>query len=69
MADVAKQFSGSTKGHVLVPGVGIVPPYVARVCELTWMCRTNAIPANIHPDDAGYAVIAAAIAAVLPPTL
>jgi lysophospholipase L1-like esterase len=69
MADVAKQFSGSTKGHVLVPGVGVVRPYVARVCELTWMCRINAAPANIHPDDAGYAVIAAAIVAVLPPTL
>jgi lysophospholipase L1-like esterase len=47
----------------------VVPPNVARVCELTWMCHVNALPANIHPDDAGYAVIAAAIAAVLPPSL
>ncbi|HEY5437978.1 MAG TPA: SGNH/GDSL hydrolase family protein [Acidimicrobiales bacterium] len=69
MADVAKQFSGATKGHVFVPGFGIAPPNVARVCALTWMCNGNAAPANIHPDDAGYAVIAAAIAAVLPPNL
>jgi lysophospholipase L1-like esterase len=69
MADVSKQFSGAAKGHVLVPGLGLVPPNVARVCELTWMCHLNSAPANIHPDDAGYAVIAAAIAAVLPPNL
>ncbi len=69
MADVAKQFSSATKGHVLLPGVGTVAPYVARVCALTWMCHVNSVPANIHPDDAGYAAIATAIAAVLPPNL
>ncbi|MEO9180651.1 MAG: SGNH/GDSL hydrolase family protein [Acidimicrobiales bacterium] len=69
MADVAKQFGGTTRGHVVVPGLGVVPPSVARVCALTWMCHVDSVRANIHPDDAGYAVIAAAIAAVLPPNL
>jgi lysophospholipase L1-like esterase len=39
----------------------------ARVCDLTWMCRPSPYGPNLHPDDAGYRVIARAILQVLPP--
>jgi lysophospholipase L1-like esterase len=34
---------------------------VARICTLTWMCRRH----NLHPDTAGYRLIAKAIADAL----
>ena len=68
MADVAKLFSLNAQGSVNMPGVGRVSGMVARTCELTWMCPRNGMRANIHPDDAGYLVIAEAIDAVVPPT-
>lgn len=40
----------------------MVPLDVAKVCSLTWMCRER----NLHPNAAGYQVIADAIAAALP---
>ena len=33
---------------------GQIPYAVAQVCTLTWMCSQN----NVHPTDAGYALIA-----------
>ncbi|MBV8462119.1 MAG: SGNH/GDSL hydrolase family protein [Acidimicrobiales bacterium] len=38
------------------------PADVRHVCAWTWMCATG----NLHPNDAGYAQLAAAFAAVLP---
>jgi len=38
-----------------------MPTNVAMVCRLTWMC----VAQNIHPNDAGYAVIASAVIAKL----
>jgi len=37
---------------------GEIPYAVAQVCTLTWMCSQN----NVHPTDAGYALIARQIA-------
>jgi lysophospholipase L1-like esterase len=42
-----------------LPGVGIVPLAVARICMWTWMCVPGRSP-DIHPTSAGYEVIAAA---------
>ena len=37
---------------------GTVPVAVAKVCVLTWFCSQE----NIHPTDAGYALIASEMA-------
>jgi lysophospholipase L1-like esterase len=59
VADVETAFS-TTDFSTTVPleGVGPVPLNVARVCQWTWMCAPPRQP-NIHPNTAGYAVIAA----------
>jgi lysophospholipase L1-like esterase len=49
--------------------VGTVPLNVAQTCRLTWMCRPDPLVPNMHPNDAGYQVIAGAIAAVIPAPL
>ena len=47
------------------PGLGTVPTNVARVCALTWMCAAPPLGPNLHPNDAGYRVIAGALADAL----
>lgn len=44
-----------------LPGVGAVPVNVANICAYTWMCTYG----DIHPNTAGYGVIAAAVEAAL----
>ncbi|MHB2028357.1 MAG: hypothetical protein ACYCPT_06015 [Acidimicrobiales bacterium] len=44
----------------------VVPTNVAHACAWTWMCHTYPWGPDDHPDDAGYRVIAKAIAAKLP---
>jgi lysophospholipase L1-like esterase len=66
MADVNSAFNGDDTSPVTLAGVGTVPDNVAEICLLTWMCQANTYRPNIHPNDAGYAAIADAIAAVLP---
>ncbi len=50
-------------------GGKLLPLNVATVCRLTWMCPTperRAVPgADIHPNTAGYALIARAFAGAL----
>jgi len=46
----------------LPPPLGTVPLNVARICTLTWMCFVT----DIHPNDAGYALIAGVVSALLP---
>jgi lysophospholipase L1-like esterase len=62
MADVASAFEVTDHDPVSDPGLGTVPADVARTCALTWMCDPPPLGHNPHPDDAGYRVIAAAIA-------
>ena len=38
-----------------------VPANVVTICRLTWMCTSN----DDHPNDAGYALIAATVVAQL----
>ncbi|MDX6326467.1 MAG: hypothetical protein QOK15_2821, partial [Nocardioidaceae bacterium] len=56
IADLASAFESTDT--TLVNGV---PTNVSMICRLTWMCTNN----DDHPNDAGYAVIAAAVAAKL----
>ena len=66
MADVGRAFGITQNDPVDLAGVGDVPRNVARTCALTWMCTSNSRRAKQHPDDAGYEVIAQAIAAAIP---
>ncbi len=43
-----------------------VPANVVYECRYTWMCAPRPFGPNIHPNDAGYAAIARAMAAVVP---
>jgi lysophospholipase L1-like esterase len=43
---------------VSLPGVGQVPLNVDLTCKLSYMCASAPVGPNIHPDAAGYAVIA-----------
>ncbi len=65
VADVSAAYS--TTDWTLVPFGGMtVPLNVARICQWTWMCTPYQ---DIHPNDAGYAVMARAVVAVLPANL
>ncbi len=55
--DVATAFQSTDT--TIVNGV---PTNVGVICQLTWMCSLN----NIHPNDAGYALIGETVAAALP---
>jgi lysophospholipase L1-like esterase len=57
IADVETAFS--TTDWTLIDGI---PLNVERICKWTWMCSVG----NIHADDDGYGVIAAAFEQVLP---
>ncbi len=56
-ADVATAF----KSYDTTPLPGGVPTNVAMICQFTWMCSKG----DIHPNDAGYALIATAVVAKL----
>ena len=66
MAAVGQAFQMTQSQPVDLAGVGDVPRNVERTCDLTWMCTSNSPRAKQHPNDAGYQVIAQAIAAVVP---
>lgn len=67
VADVAGAFQITAfSPTVALPGFGDVPTNVATVCQLTWMCAPAPVGPNIHPNAAGYAVIANAVEAQLP---
>jgi hypothetical protein len=48
--------------------VGTVPQNVASECAYTWMCNPPPWGPDDHPNNAGYAAIAAEIEAKLPPS-
>lgn len=56
-ADVATAFQSTNTTLV-----GGVPVNVGVICQLTWMCEKS----DIHPKDAGYALIGETVAGVLP---
>jgi lysophospholipase L1-like esterase len=64
MADVFTAFQTTDWTLITVPGLGTVPTNVAIICQLTWMCVLH----DIHPNDAGYALIGATVSAVVMPS-
>jgi lysophospholipase L1-like esterase len=66
MADVGRAFEITHSEPVDLAGVGDVPRNVERTCALTWMCTSASPHAKQHPNDAGYQVIAEAIADAVP---
>ena len=66
MANVARAFDMTRSEPVDLAGVGDVPKNVEQTCVLTWMCTSASPHARQHPDNAGYQVIAQAIAAAVP---
>lgn len=65
MADVGAAFAIDNTRADTVAGLGTVPTDVARACSLTWMCSGAPLGPNFHPNDAGYRVVAEAIASAL----
>jgi lysophospholipase L1-like esterase len=53
-------FSGGAKGSHGADAPAAIPPNVAAVCSLTWMCAPRPRGPNEHANDAGYHVIAKA---------
>ena len=41
-----------------LPGVGTVPTAVARICRLSWACAAPPQGPDVHPNAAGYQLIA-----------
>lgn len=66
MAATGAIFESHDVGIVKIAGVGKVHENVARVCQLTWMCKRAPLGPNIHLDDHGYDDIARAIERALP---
>jgi lysophospholipase L1-like esterase len=67
VADVASAFSLGASHSANLHKISDSTPQSSAVCTLTWMCVPAPFGPNVHPDDAGYRVIAKAIEAVLPP--
>ncbi len=65
MASVATAFETHNVERVSMVGRRRVPENVMTACELTWMCEPPPFGPNLHPNDAGYAMIASAIEGVL----
>ena len=59
VANVFAAFRSSDFGTKNGP-TGSVPPNVATICSLTWMCARSPRGPNEHPNNAGYRVIASA---------
>lgn len=66
VANVPGLFDTDDTSRVSVPNVGEIPANVQKACELTWMCDPAPFGPDDHPNDAGYSLIAQAIAATLP---
>jgi hypothetical protein len=66
VAKVPGLFQTGNPKPVQMKGVGTVPENVAMVCQLTWMCKAKPWGPDDHPNNAGYRLIAVAIAAELP---
>jgi hypothetical protein len=65
MATIGTAFESRDVAKVMLTGVGMVSENVAQTCALTWMCDIAPYGPNVHPNDEGYATMAAAIEGVL----
>src|SRR5262245_16239202 len=59
VADVFNAFhTADFTGRVTLAGLGTLPRNVAAICRWTWECAGPPRGPNIHPNQAGYRVIA-----------
>jgi lysophospholipase L1-like esterase len=66
IADVADAFKVTQfTPTVELPGFGQVPLNVDLTCKLTWMCAPAPVGPDIHPNAAGYKLIARAFSQVI----
>jgi lysophospholipase L1-like esterase len=66
IADVYSSFeTPDMTDQIMLPGVGAVPEDVGLICEWTWFCTQPPQGPNIHPNTAGYGVIARTFLAAL----
>ena len=68
-ARVGEAFSDHVHAVVSLANGVTVSGNVGAACKLTWMCAPAPFGPNIHPTDAGYHVIAMAIASLIPSSL
>lgn len=63
VADVEGAFSSDDFTTLVeLPGAGMVPINVARICQWTWVCAPPPLGPNNHANAAGYGVMARAFA-------
>lgn len=65
VADSATAFHTFDQHRVSLPGHGLVPRAVERVCHLTWACSGAPINFNDHANQRGYRVIATSVNGVI----
>jgi lysophospholipase L1-like esterase len=66
VADVEGAFSSTDFAtQVTLPGLGLVPLNVARICQWTWVCAPPPLGPDNHANADGYGVIAGAFASAL----
>jgi lysophospholipase L1-like esterase len=65
LVDVAAAFETSNVQPMYLTGMGVVPTNVARICTYTFICAMPPYGPNLHPNVAGYQVIAQTIMSVL----
>ena len=63
--DEAFKTYDTTHTTTLAGEPGAVPVAVVEICRLTWMCAGPPVGPNIHVNETGYGVIAAAFARAL----
>lgn len=66
VANVPVLFDTNVSTRVSVDNVGQEPQNVVDACNYTWFCYGAPFGPDDHPNDAGYSLIAQAIADVLP---
>jgi lysophospholipase L1-like esterase len=64
-ADVEGAFQTFDTTPVTVPGLGVVPLNLARICQWLFMCVPPPVGPNDHPNNDGYIVIADAFQALV----
>jgi lysophospholipase L1-like esterase len=66
VADIESAFSSNDFDTLVnLPGAGLVPLNVARICMWTWVCAPAPLGPDNHANTAGYGVIAGAFAIAL----